>query len=132
MNNIIEWFDDAKTSKSKEYWKNENGELHGRQRWWRRNGQLWIDCFYKNGKLHGRYRWWMNNRELWDDDFYMNGELMTFKEYEKNMNIMLDTLGKIMFSRYDCLDSDKNLDNYFQVIPPELFGIISNYALYKN
>ena len=57
---------------------------------------------------------------------------MQFKEYEKKMNIILDTIGKIMLSRYDYFDSGKSLDSYWQLLPPELFGIISDYALYKN
>ena len=57
---------------------------------------------------------------------------MHFKEYEESMNIKLDIIGRIMLSRYDYFDSIKSLDSYWQFLCPELFAIISDYALYKN
>ena len=76
---------------------------------------------------------------MWDENgyilihfFYNHNNFMQFENYAKEMNIKLDIIGKIMLSRYDYFDSDKNLNNYFQYLCPELFGIISDYALYKN
>ena len=52
----------------------KNWKIHGLDREWYSNGQLWYERNWKNGNLHGRKRGW-----------YFNGSLM-YKCYWKNSN----------------------------------------------
>jgi len=122
-----QWYYNSYRRKDKFY---INGRLHGRSRWWSEDGIIYRHGFYINGEKHGRYQYWHRNDQVGEDCFYKKGtKIMEFEEYAEEMNRRLDAIGKIMISRYD---SDKNLDSYWKVIHPELFGIISDYALYKK
>ncbi len=149
-----EWYENGQI-KTEDFYKND--KYHGNHKWWYDNGQLGLYCFYKDGQKDNVYIEWQKIGIIILNNNYKNGErhglnikydeygqfllgriykdgkfIMNLKEYEEKINIKLDIVGKIMLSRYDCFDSDKNLYNYFQYLCPELFGIISDYALYKK
>ena len=53
-----------------------NGKIHGLQRNWYSNGQIFEEVNYVNGKIHGLYRYWHSNGQLSEEVNYVNGQII--------------------------------------------------------
>lgn len=51
-----------------------DGKLHGVQRDWHSNGQLYYETNYLNGRRHGLERYWYANGRLHYETNYLNGK----------------------------------------------------------
>ena len=62
--NTLHYFEDAQRRLQGEY-----------KRWWRRDGNLRVHCFFVNGKRHGEFKVWSKYGTLKYHEFWVHGGL---------------------------------------------------------
>jgi antitoxin component YwqK of YwqJK toxin-antitoxin module len=66
----------------------KDGEFHGTQKGWYKNGQLAFESFSIDGIDNGLSRQWYENGQLSLEENYLNGELISSKCWDENGNLI--------------------------------------------
>ncbi len=60
----------------------------GEFKWWRSNGQLALQYYFKNDKIEGEYKWWDDSGDgrLWQHSYWKDGNrVCEYKEWIENI-----------------------------------------------